>query len=62
MSRAFLNYLEKERDRLSVALEAQRSSAHIDEAERVRLRKQKLIVENQLVRWASDIAQEVAAA
>lgn len=60
MTDAFLGYLQKERDRLTEALKKARSMAEPDQMEIVRLRKQALIVENQMVRWASDLAQTAA--
>lgn len=60
MTDAFLGYLQKERDRLAEALAKARSMAEPDQMEIVRLRKQALIIENQMVRWASDLAQTAA--
>ena len=55
-------YLNKERDRLDRALAAVRSAKVPDVSEIACLQRQRRIVEDQLDRWANDLADVVTAA
>jgi hypothetical protein len=51
MNDRFLNYLERERDRLEAAIHDLRSSRFPDDAAIARLKKQKLAVKDQIAQW-----------
>lgn len=62
MPETFFGYLNKERDRLDRALAAVRSAKVPDVSEIACLQRQRRIVEDQLDRWANDLADGVTAA
>jgi hypothetical protein len=62
MPEIFFSYLNNERDRLGHALAAARSAQVPNVSEIACLQRQQRIVEDQLARWASDLADAVTAA
>lgn len=54
MSNHFLNYLEREHARLEAAIADEMRQRRPDELALVRLKKQKLIVKDQIAHWQSE--------